>query len=99
MQTALWGGPGLRFEPRTGSLEAGTLTTRPQHLLRDMIDIFRLKCIFGFFFSYLGSWPFGRMWGFEPVTNHGDTATNPISANVIIVDKHHNATNLIMRQT
>ena len=30
--SALWGGPGPRFEPRTGSLEAGTLTTRPPHL-------------------------------------------------------------------
>ena len=29
------GGPGLIFEPGTGSLEAGTLTTRLPHLLRD----------------------------------------------------------------
>ena len=32
-QTTLWGGLGPRFEPRTGGLEAGTLTTRPPHLL------------------------------------------------------------------
>ena len=29
----LWGGPGTRFEPGTGGLEAGTLTTRPPHPL------------------------------------------------------------------
>ena len=32
-QTTLWGGPGPRFEPGTGDLEARTLTTRPPHLL------------------------------------------------------------------
>ena len=31
-QTTLWGGPGPRFEPGTGCLEAETLTTRPPHL-------------------------------------------------------------------
>ena len=36
-QNALWGGPGpgSRFEPGTGSLEEGTLTNRPTHLLLD----------------------------------------------------------------
>ena len=33
-QTTLWGGPRPRFEPRTGDLEARTLTTRPPHLLQ-----------------------------------------------------------------
>ena len=33
LQTKLWGGPGPRFETRTGDLEAETLTTRPPHLL------------------------------------------------------------------
>ena len=32
LQTTLWGRPGPRFEPGTGDLEAGTLTTRPPHL-------------------------------------------------------------------
>ena len=32
-QTALWGGPGLRFEAGTGDLEAWTVTTRLPHLL------------------------------------------------------------------
>ena len=32
-QTALWEGPGRRFEPWMGSLEAGTQTTRPPHHL------------------------------------------------------------------
>ena len=32
-QTTLWGGPKPRFEPGTGDVEAGTLTTRPPHLL------------------------------------------------------------------
>ena len=32
-QTALWGVRGKRCDPRTGVLEAGTLTTRPPHLL------------------------------------------------------------------
>ena len=32
-QITLWGGPGPRFEPGTGDLEAGTLTTRQPHLL------------------------------------------------------------------
>ena len=32
-QISLWGGPWLIFEPGTGDLEAGTLTTRPPHLL------------------------------------------------------------------
>ena len=31
--TAWGGGPGARFEPGTGDLEAGTLTSRPPHLL------------------------------------------------------------------
>ena len=30
-QTSLRGGPGPRFEPETGDLEAGTVTTRPLH--------------------------------------------------------------------
>ena len=29
-QSTLWGGPGPRFEPGTGDLEARTLSTRPQ---------------------------------------------------------------------
>ena len=32
-QTALWGGPRPRFEPRPGGLEAGTLTIGLPHLL------------------------------------------------------------------
>ena len=33
-QITLWGCPEPRFEPRTGDLEAETITTRPPHLLK-----------------------------------------------------------------
>ena len=33
LQTTLWGVLGTRFEPGTGSLEAGTLTTTPPSFL------------------------------------------------------------------
>ena len=39
--TVLRGGPRTRFEPRTGSLEAGTLTSRQPHLLNiKIINLF-----------------------------------------------------------
>ena len=36
-QTALWGGPGPRFEPGTGSIEAGTQATWPPTLLTNQL--------------------------------------------------------------
>ena len=41
-QTTLWGGYGPRFEHGTGDLEAGTLTTRPPHLLIYKLMLLRL---------------------------------------------------------